>query len=301
MKKFSIAGIKPKNQLVLAPMAAVTDLAFRMLCREQGAGLCFTEMVNAEAIARNNKSSIELAQSRKGDAPLGLQLFGARIESMKKAAERLVKQADFDFFDLNLGCPDEKVLRQGAGAALLSRPKRAAELVETLREHGKPVTAKIRINPNTLKSIEFCKRLEQAGVDCITIHAKTVKQGYSGKADFVALKRIVKAIEVPVIANGNLRTSQDVETTLHKTGAAAAMIGRAAIGNPGIFAELQGEKGIAPLKAMFRYLELCDEFGLNRFGRKKTMVVRFLAKAKRKELIRQLQKVKDEKKLMKLL
>ena len=293
-KTFSIEKTLEQNPVVLAPMAAVSDLPFRLICREQGAGLCFTEMINAEAIARNNKSSFRLAKSCKEDRPLGLQLFGAKVESMRKAGQTLAEQAEFDFFDLNLGCPDEKVLRQGAGAALLKRPKRVDELIAVLREQGKPVTAKIRINPNVLHSIKFCKQLEKAKVDCITVHAKTVKQGYSGKANFVAVKRIVKAVGVPVIANGNIRTRQDVEKTLSETKVNGVMVGRAAVGNPGVFAELQGREGIKPLDALLKYFELCGKFGIGKLGKRKVLAARFLAKAKLKDKVFELQKIKTE-------
>jgi len=293
-KGFAIADVKVKNRLVLAPMAGISDLAFRLLCREQGAGLCFTEMINAEAISRNNKSSFRLAQTCKKDRPLGLQLFGARTDSMKKAAKELVSCTDFDFFDLNLGCPDPNVLKQGAGAALLKRSKRAQEIVKALSRHGKPVTAKIRLSSNVLHSIRFCKALEQAGASAISVHAKTVKQLYSGQANFVAVKRIAKAVSVPVIANGNIATSEDVEKTLASTKAEAVMLGRAAIANPGVFAELQGSNGIKPLDALFKYLELCSKHGVRNFGKKKIMVSRFLAKARQKHAGLLLQKAQND-------
>tara|TARA_Y100000310_G_scaffold334097_1_gene413021 strand:- start:2991 stop:3911 length:921 start_codon:yes stop_codon:yes gene_type:complete len=295
---FSIENIKIKNKLVLAPMAGITDVAFRLLCREQGAGLCYSEMINTEAISRNNKSSIRLSKSSPRDKPLGIQLFGARISSMKKAGTILAKNNDFDFFDLNCGCPDEKILRQGAGAALLQRPKRAGELIQALKETGFPVTAKIRISNNILQSIKFCKQLEAAGVSAITVHAKTVEQAYRGQANFVAVKRIAKAVEIPVIANGNIQTMRDVEKTCASTKASAVMIGRGAIGNPGIFAQVQDKEGATPLESLFKYLELCKKFDTGSFGRKKTMAIRFLVKAKKKQVVFQMQKAKTEEELL---
>lgn len=298
MSSFSIKKLLESRPLVLAPMAAISDLPFRTLCREQGAGLCFTEMINAEAIARNNKASFRLAQSGPGDSPLGLQLFGAKVESMQKAAKTLVESEKFDFFDLNMGCPDEKVLRQGAGAALLRRESRACDLVKALKGAGKPVSVKVRLNPNVLNSIRICRALEKAGAECITVHGRIVKQKYSGKVDFVSIKRIAKAVSVPVIANGNISTRRDVETTLEKTGAAAVMIGRAAIGNPGIFSELRGHKGVTPIKAMFKYLELFEKLGMGRFGGKKTQVIRFLAKARERQAVELVQKAGTEEELL---
>ncbi len=296
-KTFSLEKLLKKRPLVLAPMSAVSDLPFRILCRQQGAGLCFTEMINAEAIARNNKSSLRLAQSCPTDSPLGLQLFGAKIDSMEKAAKTLIASEQFDFFDLNMGCPDEKVLRQGAGAALLRREKRACGLVKALKGAGKQVSVKIRLNPNVLNSIRACRALERAGAECITVHGRTVKQKYSGKVDFVSIKRIAKAVSIPVIANGNISSRRDVETTLEKTGAAAVMVGRGAIGNPGLFAELQGRKGVKPIEAMFKYIELFEEFGSGRFGRKKTQAIRFLAKARERQVVELVQKAGTEQEL----
>ena len=294
---FSIADLKMQNCLVLAPMAAITDLPFRMLCRKQGAALCYTEMINAEAVARNNKPAFRLAASHPDDVPLGLQLFGAKVESMKTAAKKLAETEKFDFFDLNMGCPDQRVLRQGAGAALLRRETRACELVKAIKKAGKPVTVKVRLNPNVLNSIRLCKALETAGAECITVHGRTVKQKYSGPVDFVAIKRIAKAVSVPVIANGNIRSRQDVKVTMEKTGAAAVMIGRGAIGNPGIFAELQGHLAIKPINAMFNYLKSFEEFGMDKFGRKKTQVIRFLVKAKKQQAVELVQKAGTEEEL----
>ncbi len=300
-KEFTIGSVKPKNRLILAPLAGVSDLPFRLLCREQGAGLAFTEMINSEAVSRNNKSALRIAQSCEKDRPLGLQLFGAKVSSMKDAAAKLCKEAEFDFLDLNLGCPDGKILKQGAGAALLKRAQRAQELIEVMKETGMPVSAKIRLNPNVLHSIKFCKALEKAGVEFITVHGRTVRQKYSGKVDFVAIKRIAKAVSVPVVANGNIKTTEDVETTLRDTGCVATMIGRAAIGNPGVFAELQGKKGPEPMKMLLKYLELHKEFNPGNFGKKKTQVIRFLAKAKQYEITQKVQKAKTEPELEKAL
>jgi tRNA-dihydrouridine synthase B len=250
-------------------------------------------MINAEAIVRDNKYALRFAQSCAKDRPLGVQLFGAKPSSMREAARILCRQPEFDFFDLNLGCPQPNIVKQGAGAALLKRPQRAAELLAGLKEAGLPVSAKIRLNPNVLNTIKFCKALEKAGADCITVHAKTIKQGFGGKADFVSLKRLVKAVGVPVIANGNLSTKHDFEKTIEETKAAAAMVGRAATGNPGVFAELRGEKGITPIAALSEYLSLCREHGAPRFGRQKTQAIRFLTAAKEKSASQAAQRAKS--------
>ena len=275
---FSIAGTKMQNRLVLAPMYRVTDLAFRLLCREQGASLCYSEMVNSEALIRNNLSAQRLAQTCKEDRPLSMQVFGARVESMKKAAELLIAEKEFDFLDLNLGCPSDNVLNQGAGAALLKRPARICEIISCWHGLGKPVTAKIRSDQNVLRTIRLAKEIERAGASAIAVHGRTVKQENKGLVDFVAIKRVKRAVGIPVIGNGGVINKAGFERMLEKTGCDAAMVGTAATGNPGIFAEILGNKPIAREQAFLQYLELCKKYGINTYlGRMKTQAVKFFA------------------------
>ena len=245
--QFKISSLALKNQLVLAPMYRVTDLPFRLLCREQGAGLCFSEMINSEALIRDNQSNWRLAQTSPEDGPLGLQLFGARTESMKKAAEMLIEKQRFELLDLNLGCPSHGVLNQGSGAALLKRPERISEILKSWKDLGKPVTAKIRVAPNVLHSIKIAKAIEKAGASALIVHGRTVEQEHKGKVDFVAIKRIKKALGIPVIGNGGVKTKADFDLMLEKTKCDAIMIGIGAIGNPGVFAELLGQKPISKI------------------------------------------------------
>lgn len=273
---FKIANIGLKNRLVLAPMYRATDLAFRLLCREQGAALCYSEMVNSEALIRNNKAAQALSLSCEEDRPLAMQVFGARVQSMKKAAEILCREHKFDFLDLNLGCPSDNVINQGAGSALLKRPKRITEIIASWQDFGKPVTAKIRSGQNVLHTIRLAKEIERAGASAIAVHARPIKQKNKGLVDFVAIKRVKKAVGIPVIGNGGVKDRADFERMLEKTGCDAVMIGSAAIGNPGVFAEILGKKPISRERAFLEYLALCRKFGIDKyFGRIKTQAVKF--------------------------
>ena len=272
---FSISGVKMKNNLVLAPMYRVTDLPFRLLCREQGVGLCYSEMINSEALIRNNLAAKRLAQSCNGDRPLTMQVFGSRVDSMKKAAEQLLESKSFDFLDVNLGCPSDNVINQGAGSALLKRPKRISEILDVWHDLGVPTMAKIRVSPNVLNSIKLAKDIEKAGVSCLAIHARTVKQKNKGLVDFISLKRIKKAVGIPVIGNGGVKDRASFERMLDKTNCDAVMVGTAAIGNPGVFAEILGKKPVSRKKAFLKYLKLCDKHSVEYFGRVKQQAVRF--------------------------
>lgn len=297
--QFRISSVRMCNRLVLAPMYRVTDLAFRLLCREQGAGLCYSEMVNSEALIRNNLSAQRLAQTCSEDRPLAMQVFGARVESMKKAAERLIAEKKFDFLDLNLGCPSGNVIGQGAGSALLKRPRRICEIISAWHGLGLPVTAKIRSGPNVLRTIRLAKQVEKAGASCIALHARTVKQKNKGIVDFVAIKRVKKAVGIPVVGNGGVRDRAGFERMLEKTGCDAIMVGSAAIGNPGVFAELLGKKPLPREKAFFKYLELFRKFEIGYFGRLKTQAVKFFPG--NKKLVAELQKAMSVEDLISIL
>ena len=236
----TIYGKRIQNNAVLAPMYRISDLAFRLLAREQGAGLCYSEMGNSEALIRNNAAARRLTQSCPEDRPLSMQLFGSRLESMKKAAELVLEEQDFDFLDLNLGCPSDNILNQGAGTALLARPARVSEIVSAWVDLGALVSAKIRVSPNVLHSIKLAKQIEKAGASALAVHARPTKQRNKGLIDFVALKRIKKSVGIPVFGNGGIDSKKAFDRMLEKSGCDAVMVGQAAIGNPGIFAELLG-------------------------------------------------------------
>jgi len=293
---FEIAGVRMRNRLVLAPMYRVSDLAFRLVCREQGAGLCYSEMINSEALIRNNKAAGHLAQTCAEDRPLAMQVFGAKPESMRQAAEVLLREKEFDFLDLNLGCPSDNVLNQGAGSALLKRPKRVAEIIGQWVDLGATVSAKIRPSPNVRHDIKLAKQIEKAGASAIAVHARPVKQKNKGLVDFVAIKRVKKAVGIPVIGNGGVKNKACFERLLEKTGCNAVMVGTAAIGNPGIFAELLGKRPLPREKAFFKYLELYEKFDVGRFGRLKVQAVKFFGG--NKGLVVELQKAKDVEELV---
>jgi len=291
--QFKIGPLKLDNRLVLAPMYRITDLPFRLLCRQQGAGFCFSEMINSEALIRNNKSNWMLAETIEQDFPLAMQLFGARTESMRKAAELLIEKKRFEILDLNLGCPSHGILNQGAGAALLKRPKRIEEIISCWKDLGKPITAKIRISPNILHSIKLAKIIEKAGASALIVHARTIEQQHKGLPSFSALKRIKKSIGIPVIGNGGIKNKEGFELMLEKTKCNAVMIGNSAIGNPGIFSEILGKKSLSREQALFRYLELSEKFEIQKFGRLKTQALSFLHAKKYAALKQELVKAKS--------
>ena len=264
-----------KNQLVLAPMYRITDLPFRLLCRSLGAGLFYSEMVNSEALIRNNKAAGHLAQTSAEDRPLAMQVFGARVESMKKAAKTLLREKQFDFLDLNLGCPSDNVINQGAGSALLKRPKRIVEIISAWVDLDAVVTAKIRSSPNMLHTIRLAKQIEKAGASCIAVHARPVTQKNKGIVDLVAIKRVKKAVGIPVIGNGGVNDRFSFNRMLDKTGCDAAMVGTASIGNPGVFAEILGQKPLPREKAFLKYFELYKKHEIGYFGRLKTQAIKF--------------------------
>jgi len=293
---FGISSVKMKNQLVLAPMYRITDIAFRLLCREQGASLCYSEMVNSEALIRKNLAAKRLSVTSPDDRPLAMQVFGARVESMVAAAKTLSKEQGFDLLDLNLGCPSENVVHQGAGSALLKRPKRVSEIISAWADLGFVVTAKIRSSPNVLHTVGLAKQVERAGASAIAVHARTIRQKNKGLADFVAIKRVKKAVGIPVIGNGGIKDRFSFERMLEKTGCDAAMVGTASIGNPGVFAEILGRKPIQREKAFLKYLELCDRFGINYFGRKKQQALRFFSHDR--EAVRLIEKAQAQEELL---
>ena len=204
-EKMKIGNVKLKNNLILAPMVGINDTAFRILCKNYGAGLVYTEMINANAIFNKNKATLKKLDFIEEERPITVQLFGANIEMLKHAAKTAEKSADI--IDINFGCPDTKVLHQGSGAALLKRPQRIFDIVKTIVDSVSiPVTAKIRLSKDNIK---IAKLIEEAGASAIAVHARTVSQKYSGKADWNAIKEIKENIKIPVIANGDIFSGKD--------------------------------------------------------------------------------------------
>lgn len=268
-----IGNLKLENNLVLAPMATITDVAFRVLCKRHGAGLVFTEMINANAISRGNKASFKLADTCEEEKPVGFQIFGTRIDAIKDSVKALDEKADL--IDLNLGCPVTQVLKQGAGAALLKRPAKIKEIIEAMvSSTEKPVTAKMRIGFKKDKevTVKIAKIIEEAGASAITVHARTVGQGYSGKADWRFIKAVKEAVNIPVIGNGDVTNGKQAKAMLDQTNCDGIMIGRAARGDPAIFVRVKKylEDGTImdmptkeeKKKIFFEYLSLAEKFNL---------------------------------------
>ena len=235
-----VGNTEIKNKVALGPMAGVTDLPFRLLCKEQGCGLIYTEMVSAKAILYNNKNTIDLLKSDESERPVALQLLGSEPDIMAEIAGR-VSEGPYDFIDVNMGCPVPKIVNNGEGSALMKNPKLAADIIAAMvKKSKKPVTVKIRkgFDDTSVNAVEVAKRLEQAGASLIAIHGRTREQFYSGQADWDIIRQVKEAVGIPVIGNGDIRAPKDAKRMIDETGCDMIMIGRAARGNPWIFKQV---------------------------------------------------------------
>lgn len=240
MKPLWIGNVKIEKPLALAPMAGVTDQPFRLLCREQGAGLVCTEMVSAKAILYKNKNTGMLMAIDEKERPAALQLFGCEPEVMAEAA-RQIEERNFDILDVNMGCPVPKVVNNGEGSALMKNPKLAGEIVKALvKAVKKPVTVKIRkgFDGEHVNAVEMAKILEDAGAAAIAVHGRTREQFYSGRADWEIIRRVKEAVSIPVIGNGDVDSPDAAAALLRETGCDGVMIARGAQGNPWIFSRV---------------------------------------------------------------
>lgn len=236
-----IGNVNIENNLILAPMAGVTDLPFRLLCKEEGCGLLYTEMVSAKAILYKNKNTEELMQVTPGENPIALQLFGSDPEIMAEIAKR-VEERPFDIIDVNMGCPVPKVVNNGEGSALMKNPKLVGQIVKAMSSAiKKPVTIKIRkgFNDDTVNAVEIAKIAEDAGAAAIAVHGRTREQYYSGKADWDIIARVKDAVSIPVIGNGDVTCAEDVLAMEKHTGCDGVMIGRGSRGNPWVFSRIR--------------------------------------------------------------
>lgn len=238
--KWKIGNVEIPNRFVLAPMAGVTDLAFRRLCKEQGAGLLCMEMISAKAISYKNKNTRALMEIDPVEHPISMQLFGSEPELMTEVAKE-IEEEPFDILDINMGCPVPKVVNNGEGSALLKTPDLIEEIVRKVSSAiKKPVTVKVRIGfeNEPIDIVEIAKRIEDAGAAALAVHGRTRQQYYSGTADWDTIRRVKEAITISVVGNGDVDSPLKAEALIKQTGCNAVMIGRAVRGNPWLFREL---------------------------------------------------------------
>lgn len=235
-----IGNVTLENNLILAPMAGVTDLPFRLLCKEKGAGLLCMEMVSAKAILYKNKNTQALLEIDPQENPVSLQLFGSDPDIISQIAHE-IEERPFDILDINMGCPVPKIVNNGEGSALMKNPVLAGKIIEkTVKAIQKPVTVKIRkgFDDEHVNAVEMARVAQESGAAAVAVHGRTREQYYSGKADWDIIRQVKEAVSIPVIGNGDLLTAEDVIAMKEQTGCDGFMIGRGAQGNPWIFEQI---------------------------------------------------------------
>jgi len=303
---------KLKTKIILAPMHNITNLSFRLLCKKYGAGLVSTELLSSNAISRENNAVIKLTLTDKSEKPNVVQIFGQNTENIVKSGKLLEKR--FSIIDFNIGCPSEKIMAQGSGGALLKRKNKIKEIVSELCKNVKvPVSVKIRsgFNDGKINAVEIAKICEEAGASAIIVHARTVEQGYSGKADLEIIKKVKENVKIPVIGNGDVWNGEDALKMIQETKCDYVMIGRAAIGNPFIFKSINEfletgkvieQSKYERIKDFFEYIKLCKKFDIFSVADAKLKAQEFTKGLEGSvKLRRELNKVKDWEEIKKLM
>lgn len=238
---FKIGNVEIKNQVIMAPMAGITNLAFRKIVKEFGAGLVYSEMVSDKAICYGNIKTLDMLKVDESEHPVSIQLFGGDVDTMVKAAKYIDENSDCDIIDINCGCPVNKVLKANAGSQLLKNPQLIYEIVSHIVKNvKKPVTVKIRsgFDKEHINAVEVAQLIEKAGASAIAIHGRTRSQMYEGKADWTIIKDVKNAVSIPVIGNGDIKSVEEAKRMLEETGCDAIMVGRAALGNPWLIKQI---------------------------------------------------------------
>lgn len=236
-----IGNVEIKNRIIMAPLAGITNIAFRKIIKSFGAGLVYSEMVSDKAIIYGNKKTLEMLQVDESEHPISMQVFGGDKESIVEAAKFIDQHSNCDIIDINMGCPVNKVLKSDAGSKLLLYPDKIYDIVKaTVEAVSKPVTVKIRsgFDFEHINAVEVAKLIEKAGASAIAVHGRTRSQMYEGKADWGIIKQVKDAVSIPVIGNGDVKTAKDAQRMLDETGVDAVMVGRAALGNPWVIQQM---------------------------------------------------------------
>ena len=260
MKQLTIGNVTLENSYILGPMAGVTDLPFRLLCREQGAGLLCMEMVSAKAIYYHNKNTETLLEIHPQEPPVSLQLFGSDPKIVSEMANR-IEERPFSILDINMGCPVPKVVKNGEGSALMREPKLVYELVHaTVKAIQKPVTVKIRkgFDENHVNAVEIARIAQEAGAAAVAVHGRTREQYYTGQADWDIIRQVKEAVQIPVIGNGDVTSGEKAIAMREQTGCDGVMIARGAEGNPWIFSELISYEKNGTLPPRPTVDDICD-------------------------------------------